>query len=656
MKKLVSLFVILILSSSFVSAGFFDKITGKVTESSNIVAYMYDSSTGQCVKTTLDVCSASSVGCRKTMEDCQSVYGSSATPTTSGSCTPGEIKCDANALAKCSSSGIWMPFQICENGCQNGACLGEEETTQPQPEESSEQSSDLTNRGEEMPQPDISETEQCEGGILVCQDEALYCQKDGVIAVIEDCTYGCNEEEKRCIGEFDNPITGTCVEAIPGHNNLNENRINIVFIGFNYDDFETFKFFVESAIDFNSNYYGLLSVEPYKSNKNKFNFWYVDEVQYIESIGSGREGGGNATGELFRRTRTLPIVCNYSNQYPLGLVNADEYGFASFNGSAFAPMEYNYMDQTGFPSDCTSSDINGDGCVNDKDMEIIETRGLNIIGFSDCYAASYGCNPDMIPEDSRLFYYKSGLFAVVHEFSHSFGLLFDEYNMQGVGDFQGGLTARNCFVASSKEECLAHAPWKDLLGKGCGDASAIDCTPEDKDYSLEINCFEGCSYAISGIYRPTLLSIMGGQETEGLDVYNTAYSFRLVNERALCQRIADVTGSAGGYCSQFGISSSSTETNIQRPIQTRPDPNIVPENLQSTQCTSGCLYNGKCIPMSMRVDDQFCNIDGQLEDQKAEDSSCNNNFECSSNLCIDDKCISAGFFKKLMNWFSNRFG
>ena len=99
---------------------------------------------------------------------------------------------------------------------------------------------------------------------------------------------------------------------------------------------------------------------------------------------------------------------------------------------------------------------------------------------------------------------------LLHEFGHSFGLLYDEYTEDGKEDRPGN---PNC--ANSTEE--AKKWWGDLAEK----------------YD-EVDYFNGCSYVEDNI-RPTLNSIMRNHEI--LD-----NEFEKVNERQLTSRINDKTG------------------------------------------------------------------------------------------------------------------
>jgi hypothetical protein len=70
----------------------------------------------------------------------------------------------------------------------------------------------------------------------------------------------------------------------------------------------------------------------------------------------------------------------------------------------------------------------------------------------------------------------------------------------------------------------------------------------------------------------------------------------------------------------------------------------------------GCISKDKCYPIGYRKEETYCSDNEKFLLQGKADSSCNNNFECKSNLCIDDKCIESGFFQKILNWFKNLFG
>ena len=84
------------------------------------------------------------------------------------------------------------------------------------------------------------------------------------------------------------------------------------------------------------------------------------------------------------------------------------------------------------------------------------------------------------------------------------------------------------------------------------------------------------------------------------------------------------------------------------------------------KCPSGCS-NGACVAAAatapescgtagIRNKSEYCSPDGKWLVQKNNDASCYNNFECTSNLCIDSKCVNQGILEMIINWFKSLFG
>ena len=71
---------------------------------------------------------------------------------------------------------------------------------------------------------------------------------------------------------------------------------------------------------------------------------------------------------------------------------------------------------------------------------------------------------------------------------------------------------------------------------------------------------------------------------------------------------------------------------------------------------NGCILGDKCVPVGYRTEDKYCTIDSELISQKEASLSCNNNFECSTNLCIDNQCVSSNVWQKFLRWISRLFG
>jgi len=76
---------------------------------------------------------------------------------------------------------------------------------------------------------------------------------------------------------------------------------------------------------------------------------------------------------------------------------------------------------------------------------------------------------------------------------------------------------------------------------------------------------------------------------------------------------------------------------------------------EPTPC-NGCLLNEICYPLGHRINKTYCGNDLNMTAQLEEDSICENNFECKSNVCVSGECISSGFIKKIVAWLKAFFG
>jgi len=75
----------------------------------------------------------------------------------------------------------------------------------------------------------------------------------------------------------------------------------------------------------------------------------------------------------------------------------------------------------------------------------------------------------------------------------------------------------------------------------------------------------------------------------------------------------------------------------------------------TTPSCNGCSLGGKCYDLGYRINDTYCSTNGFVN-QSTQDSVCQNNFECTSNLCINSKCVSGSVWNKLLDWFQKLFG
>ncbi len=73
------------------------------------------------------------------------------------------------------------------------------------------------------------------------------------------------------------------------------------------------------------------------------------------------------------------------------------------------------------------------------------------------------------------------------------------------------------------------------------------------------------------------------------------------------------------------------------------------------QC-GGCIENGRCLPIGYRAAGNYCMLSGSFESQRAEAAVCENNFECSSNICSTGKCVRGDLIVELIQLLKRFFG
>ncbi len=83
-------------------------------------------------------------------------------------------------------------------------------------------------------------------------------------------------------------------------------------------------------------------------------------------------------------------------------------------------------------------------------------------------------------------------------------------------------------------------------------------------------------------------------------------------------------------------------------------PGVVNSSFEDLNC-NGCILEDSCVPIGYRAGNKYCGLEGELIGQLNAQEFCENNFECSTNLCIDSRCVSSGVWQKLLRWFSKVF-
>lgn len=305
-----------------------------------------------------------------------------------------------------------------------------------------------------------------------------------------------------------------CLEVIQGHNNADELRSNVVFAFVNYnqsgDRNMSLEEFTREVVQLNN--YSLFSREPFASNLDRFNLYYVDRIETVESYQTGFDHRASEASGL---VQGLAASCIVPNKYVVGFVDWFFRSNAAFSSTAKVSIRNSTNEQ------------------------------------------------EPINEVPKI---------TTHEFGHLFGHLVDEYQEGGLDtategnsqcfytsrvtcsevEYAAGRTQIECNIPEeSVNACRESSPWADLYGNGCGADGVVDCPSRgsrevafDTSYNVEESCVNaGCLYG-DNLIRHNFNNIM---RFHALD----PVSFGSHNERLICRRIAEDTGSSSGACSNL---------------------------------------------------------------------------------------------------------
>lgn len=108
--------------------------------------------------------------------------------------------------------------------------------------------------------------------------------------------------------------------------------------------------------------------------------------------------------------------------------------------------------------------------------------------------------------------------------------------------------------------------------------------------------------------------------------------------------------------SQWSVLSKVEPTEETGPIEIDVSEAVKKEFEVVSNLCYGCLKETTCYPLGYRKSEEFCSESKKFISQLEADSTCDNNFECSSNVCVSNKCVSSGLLDRILNWFKNLFG
>ena len=99
------------------------------------------------------------------------------------------------------------------------------------------------------------------------------------------------------------------------------------------------------------------------------------------------------------------------------------------------------------------------------------------------------------------------------------------------------------------------------------------------------------------------------------------------------------------------------------------DPNFMPNDIikyyiniypSDVILCDGCTLGKECLPFGYRTKTEglrvYCSKNKKFAAQKEKNEICSNHYECDSNFCVEDKCVSRNIIQKIIAWFMKLFG
>ena len=247
--------------------------------------------------------------------------------------------------------------------------------------------------------------------------------------------------------------------------------------------------------------------------------------------------------------------------------------------------------------------------------------------------------------------------VVVHEFGHAFANLGDEYQNMGiiVGEEDWAFDRANIDKAGCPKWCSGNLNQSAVL---VSDDSTFDCYNAYQNFldCLKLNEPEFCWNNVSQIEGPneetgSLGTFVGISECnfgiscrEDLGCYWNAKAVNTFRPSRTSIMRGCVLGIEGSC--QFNLVS-------QEAILKKLDEF---EKGRTNLVCDGCPLENKCYPLGYRKSGNYCSDMVQFVEQLKEERSCDNNFEGSSNVWVDNQCGSGMLFQQFFDWFKQLFG
>jgi hypothetical protein len=386
------------------------------------------------------------------------------------------------------------------------------------------------------------------------------CENNIGIGANVECENGCLNG--KCLSEEED--FPECIELIPDSNVNDENKINIVFVGHSFEDLNQLTELSLELIDYGgtNSVLGFLGVEPFKSNKDSFNFWYVDESY-----------------DLYRHDHFCPYTftnledaCPLNNQFVVNLCNYESStaGRSSGNeiamsvqsssigiinhelgGHSIGKLSDVYPNSHAQPNAAQSieeaqewwGEQIGNGC---GEPGVVDCE-FNCVESGECTLEDYLTEVSYVVTDPQMCFDDNQPIPGCIISARSYTLYYNDQGLVRYHIDQIGLKAK------ISEDCIDSGDYCTYF-----DSNGNNIMCHDGNLNISENCEDKFNFNPYGINPPPEIGykiISRGQvvrpHLNSIMVDAKATSYGGVNEREICEQIERITGSVDGYCMNF---------------------------------------------------------------------------------------------------------
>ena len=133
----------------------------------------------------------------------------------------------------------------------------------------------------------------------------------------------------------------------------------------------------------------------------------------------------------------------------------------------------------------------------------------------------------------------------------------------------------------------------------------------------------------------------------------TSESLKILAIEFCENKCSEETGKCG--VNSFGVSGECSDGEIEDESDAIVEKEFVQGEI-SLICKNSCAFGDSCLPIGVRTEGKYCNINGEILPQLGGGEQCDNNFECGSNVCVSGQCVETGLIQKILEWFRKLFG